>query len=44
MVSAEIGSSGTIRALRALIIAAFIIQTLIFCDDCMARPAGHFGG
>ena len=30
MVSAEIGSSGTIRALRALIIAAFIIPTLIF--------------
>ena len=30
MVSAEIGSSGTIRALRVLIIAAFIIPTLIF--------------
>ncbi len=30
MVSAEIGSSGTIRALRVLIIAAFIVPTLIF--------------
>ena len=30
MVSAEIGSSGTIRALRILIIAALIIPTLIF--------------
>ena len=30
MVSAEIGSSGTIRALRILIIAAFIVPTLIF--------------
>ena len=30
MVSVEIGSSGTIRALRVLIIAALIIPTLIF--------------
>src|SRR3977135_1992177 len=33
MVSAEIGSSGTIRALRVLIIAALIIPTLIFASS-----------
>src|SRR3981189_3192871 len=44
MVSAEIGPSGTIRALRILIIAALIVPTLIFATTAWRDRQANLAG